>query len=256
MNIISSSSGVKRSKSSKRVRSGKKKPRTSSQRITIMPGRRKRVRRRRRRNLPAELRSVRIPSRRLIPYSATSGSQHRWLYAFKTSFLVSHLAKAFDSFRILSLKVSYHPDNAVNETGLCASVLLDGEGFGQFGPSTAANWFPFIGSMPGCLIRSRHETFVHTWKSTSPSSQQWFSPTTPTGPTADQILATIYICNDGLETVELGGSLAVSYTVHCRGTFYNAKISSIVRQHLAIWGYGPTPSSSRALSFEDLNMHE
>lgn len=162
-----------------------------------------------------------IPVRRIIPYSATSGSQHRWYYQVKLSNFSKMFQDEYAEFKIIRLRVRYLPNNSTNETGLYTAVLLDRDGFGNYGAATATAWFTTIGAMPGARVLPRYVASTYHWKPTEPSVREWRNKG------QDLTYCTIYICNNGLETDELGGMLEISGTLLARGLYYNAAVKSL-----------------------------
>lgn len=194
--------------------------------VSAVMGRRKQRRRQRRvgkgrRSTPAALKPIRLPIKRVVLYSQTSGSQHRWYYVVPLSLITASLTDTFEEFKVINLSVKYVPNNAASETGLYTSVLLDRSGFGAFGAATAVQWFQYIGSMPGAVIKPRYQPTTHRWKPTEPSARDWIRGQDAKG----MHLATIYICNNGLETEELGGLLDIRATLLARGRYWNAAVS-------------------------------
>lgn len=153
-------------------------------------------------------------------YEQTSGSQHRWYYTIPLSLFSNSFKSSFEEFKVVSMVVKYIPNNSLNETGLYASVLLDRDGFGSFGTATAIQWFQYIGSMPGAIIRPRHTSTSHRWKPTEPTARDW----TRGNIASTMRLATIYLCNNGKETEELGGLLDIKATLLVRGRYWNAAV--------------------------------
>lgn len=164
----------------------------------------------------------RIPVRRVVVYEASSGSYHRWYFNVKLSTFMHMFADEYQEFKVTRLRVRYVPNNATNETGLYSAVLLDREGFGSFGASTAVSWFPTIGAMPGAQIRPRYQPATMSWKPTEPTARDWYNRT------QDVTYATVYICNNGKETDELGGLLEITGTLLARGLYYNAKVKAVM----------------------------
>lgn len=193
----------------------------------MAPRRNKRPRKmkRRLRRTPGALKSSRLNIRHIVLYQNTSGSAHRWYYAITKSWLCSTFLSTFDEFKVISIRVKYIPNNATNETGLYASVLLDRSGFGGWGAATAIQWFPTLGAMPGCRIRSRFTPCTHFWRPTEPTVRDWFNHD------QDTTYCTMYVCNNGKETDELGGLFEVSATFLARGIYKNAKVN-LLREHL------------------------
>lgn len=191
----------------------------------VMKGKARRQRQRgrkvgRRRGLPPALRPVRLNVKRIVMYEKTTGTEHRWYYQIPLSLFTASFTATFQEFKVVSMSVKYVPNNSLSETGLYTAVLLDRDGFGSYGAATAAQWFAYIGNMPGSVIHPRHAPSTHRWRPTEPSVKDWFNK--------DQVsvtLATIYICNNGKETEELGGLLEIRATLLSRGRFWNAAIS-------------------------------
>lgn len=204
--------------------------------LAAMVKQKRRVRRQRRggrrRSTPASLRPLKLPIRRVIAYEATSGSAHRWYYPIPLSLIIASLRDTFDEFKVANMTVRYVPNNSLNETGLYTSTLLDREGFGSFGTATAASWFAYIASMPGASIKPRHTPTSHRWRPTEPSARDWVRR----DPSSGHILATIYICNNGKETDELGGLLEITASLLVRGRYWNAAVK------LATMPHPPPPS--------------
>lgn len=160
----------------------------------------------------------RIPCRRIIAYSATSGSKHRWYYQVRLSNFSKMFSEEYAEFKVTNIRVRYLPNNSTNETGLYTAVLLDREGFGAYGTATAVAWFATIGAMPGARVLPRYIASTYRWRPTEPSARDWRSKD------QDTVYCTIYICNNGQETDELGGMLELSCTLLARGIYYNAAV--------------------------------
>lgn len=192
----------------------------------VMKSRNRRVRRTKRRRgrrsrMPAALKPMRLPVKRIVMYESTSGSKHRWYYVIPLSLLTASFTSTFQEFKVISMTVTYTPNNSLSETGLYASIMLDREGFGSFGSATATSWFSYLGNMPGSVIKPRHAPSTHRWKPTEPSVRDWFNK----DQVANVHLATIYICNNGKEDVELGGLLNIKAVLLARGRYWNAAIA-------------------------------
>lgn len=194
-----------------------------------MPRRRgrRRGRRRNRRGgrVPASMRPISLPFRRVITYERSYGSWHRWYYTVNLKLLIAGFGQSYGEFKPMRMSVRYIPNNPSNETGLYTAVLLDQAGFGDYGPSTAVDWFPYIASMPGAVVKPRHEQSIFRWAPTEPSSKEWR--------VADQdySVATLYICNNGKESTELGGMIVISGTLSVRGRYKSApiKVDGVLR---------------------------
>lgn len=202
----------------------------------MAPKRNKKPRRVRRRikRAPGALKVSKLNLRHVVLYEGTEGSQHRWYYQIKKSWLCSTFTSTFDEFKVLSIRVRYVPNNATNETGLYASVLLDREGFGNWGSSTAIQWFPTLGAMPGCRIRPRYAPTTHVWRPTEPTVRDWCRYN------QDITYCTVYVCNNGKENEELGGLFEVSATFLARGIYYNAKVKAL-QEHIMNTSRPSTP---------------
>lgn len=161
----------------------------------------------------------RLVVRRIVPYTSTFGSEHRWYYGITTNFINSSFSSTYHQFKYLDMSVRYRPNNAKNETGLYAYVLLDRGGFGTFGSASAASWFKTLGTMPGVKIRPRFESSVQIWRPTESSTRDWF--------TYDQetTLAACYVCSNGKETEELGGIFEITARVLARGLYFSATVT-------------------------------
>lgn len=176
----------------------------------------------RKRGTPAALRPMRITVKRVVMYEKTSGSEHRWYYHIPVSLFAASFTASFQEFKVTSFSVRYIPNNSLSETGLYCSILLDRDGFGSYGAATATSWFTYLGNMPGSIIKPRHASSQHRWRPTEPSARDWLNK--------DQLktnLATIYVCNNGKETEELGGLLEIRGVMLVRGRFWDAAISSV-----------------------------
>lgn len=191
-----------------------------------MPPKLKRIRRRRPRTQRKRSKFMgvsRIPVRRIIPYAATSGSQHRWYYPITLSLFAKAFYDEYSEFKATRIRVRYLPNNSTNETGLYTAVLLDRDGFGSYGTATASSWFTTIGAMPGAKVHPRFVASSYYWKPTEPTARDWFNRK------QNITYCTIYICNNGQETEELGGMLEISCTMLARGMYYNALVTSMIR---------------------------
>lgn len=179
-------------------------------------------RRRKRQGKPrnAYLRAVRLPSKKIVLWSSMSGTKGKWLYHISLSDLIAPYVSTYDEFRVVSLRVTYKPDNATSADGLCAGVLMDQNGFGEYGSASETAWFQTIGSMPGSKIKPRFVTTTYFWRPTEPNSKEWRSY--QRSETATYKVATFYMADDGKESAEYGGILEISGLVLGRGRYYNA----------------------------------
>lgn len=189
----------------------------------------------------------RIPVRRVVPYAASSGSEHRWYYNVKLSHFYGMFTSQYQEFRMANIRVRYLPNNSTNETGLYAAVMLDREGFGGYGAATAVKWFTTIGAMPGARIRARYTPTTFVWRPTEPSAREWCTYK------QDITYCTVYICNNGLETEELGGMIEITGTLIARGLYYNAVVTAIARADPVMFPHHSVHSSS-SLEFEQLDI--
>lgn len=189
----------------------------------------------RRSRVPAALKPTRISVRRIVMYQETSGSSHRWYYQIPLSLFAASFKQTFDEFKVISMTVKYIPNNSLNETGLYTAIMLDREGFGSFGSATAVQWFEYLGCMPGSVIKPRHAPSFHRWKPTEPSARDWIRGDA----SSKVVLATIYICNNGKETEELGGLLEIRANLLFRGRYWDASVSGMPPPSVA-----PVPSTS------------
>lgn len=174
------------------------------------------VRRRRTRRDPPALRTERHTVKVVIPYAKTDGSFQRWLYHVKLSDFTKRFVSVYSEFRVTSVYAKYLPNNSLNETGLYAGVFLDKDGFGNFGAATAPTWFPTIVAMPGSKVQPRYVASSYRWRPTEPSMREWRTKS------EDVELATLYLCNNGAVTDELGGAILLVATLLTRGMYYNA----------------------------------
>lgn len=179
----------------------------------------------RRRRKPKFMGVSRIPIRRIVPYAATSGSQHRWYYPITLQLFAKMFYDQYAEFKVTRIFVKYLPNNSTNETGLYTAVLLDREGFGAYGAATAAAWFSYIGAMPGARVRPRFTSSSYSWIPTEPTARDWFNRKQKI------TYCTIYICNNGKETDELGGMLEITCTMMARGMYYNAAVTAIIKDN-------------------------
>lgn len=213
-------------------------------------------RRMRKPRVPPSLRPTRLAIRHIVPYSSTSGSAHRWYYSVRKNWLVGTFLKTFDEFKIVSIRMRYVPNNATNETGLYTCVILDRKGFGAYGSATASQWFSTIGAMPGSKIRPRYAATMMTWRPTEPSVRDWVATD------ADITYCTAYVCNNGLETNELGGLFEISAIILARGLYYDAKVREAMkaqRDNVESWtpaSIGVECDKVSTGDFESLNIED
>lgn len=194
-------------------------PQRRKQRVVV----KKRKPRRRRNNFMGV---TSIPCRRVVVYESSSGTTHRWLYNIKLSIFMKTFQDEYQDFKMTNMRIRYIPNNSTNETGLYAAVLLDSEGFGAWGSATAVQWFQTIGAMPGARIRPRYVSTTFRWRPTEPSAREWHTRS------QDLTYATVYICNNGKETDELGGMLEITGTMLVRGLYYNAVVKKQIASAL------------------------
>lgn len=170
------------------------------------------------------LRGVKIPVRVSIPWERTKGTTGKWSFAIQLKELVKNFVATYDEFKVLRLTCRWLPNNSTSSLGLCAAVLMDQNGFGEFGSATAKAWFTTISSMPGSYVGNRHTTFSLHWKPTEPDARQWRSY--QRGETAYTICH-FYMADNGAEDSETGGIILVTGLAMGRGTFYNAQLAKM-----------------------------
>lgn len=191
-----------------------------------MPRKQRRPRRQRRGRRTRSLgymRPIRIPVRKCITWNETSGTTGKWLYHLKLGVLCNNFEKVFDEFKVVRLTVTHRPANATSTSGLYAGVLMDQNGFGEFGNATGAAWFKTIASMPGAKVQSPHIGMRFTWRPTEPDSRQWRSY--QRDEEKNYVICTIYFADNGDQSTELGGVLIITGTIYVRGKYYDAQVS-------------------------------
>lgn len=170
------------------------------------------------------LKGIRIPVRVSIPWKRTKGTTGKWSFAIKLSELVKNFTSTYDEFKVLRLSCRWFPNNSTSSLGLCAAVLMDQNGFGEFGNATGEAWFTTISSMPGSYVGNRHTSFALHWKPTEPDARQWRSyQRSETG----YVICHFYMADNGAEDSETGGIILVTGLAMGRGTYYNAQVARL-----------------------------
>lgn len=180
----------------------------------------------RRRQTNGYLRPIRIPVRSTIEWSRTKGTSGKWSFSIKLNDLIKNFVSTYDEFKVLKLIVRWLPNNSTNSQGLTSAVLMDQDGFGEFGSASAASWFNTICSMPGSYVGNRHTSFALRWKPTEPTARDWRSY--QRGETSYTVCH-FYMADNGEEDSELGGIILITGLAQGRGMYYNA--SHIAREH-------------------------
>lgn len=165
------------------------------------------------------LRPVRIPFRCSIPWARTKGTTGKWSMAITLNELIKGFTNTYDEFKVARLTVRWLPNNSTSSSGLCAAVLMDQDGFGEFGSAAASAWFTTISSMPGSYVGNRHSTFSLRWRPTEPASREWRSYQRSQ---TTYVICHFYMADNGAEDSETGGIILVSGTGFGRGMYYNA----------------------------------
>lgn len=191
-----------------------------------MPRKQRRPRRRRqvrRQRSLGYMRPIRIPVRKCITWKETKGTTGKWLYHLKLGVLCNNFEKVFDEFKVVRLTFVHRPANSTSTSGLYAGVLMDQNGFGDFGSASAESWFQTIASMPGARVQSPHVGMRFTWRPTEPDSRAWRSY--QQSEEKDYVICTLYFADNGDQSVELGGVIVVTGTILVRGKYYNAQVT-------------------------------
>lgn len=200
---------------------------------TVMPGRSQRRRRRRqrqRRRANAAFKITRFNVKHVFLWKDFNGDHGKFWLKINLSTLVYPYSFAFDEFRVSRIRCVYKPNNAVSETGLYAAVLLDGAGFGSYGTGTEAGWFRSLATFPGSRIQPRHLPVGLVWYPTEPSDREWLRFVDD----KNTILCSVWFCDNGMETAELGGVLEVTASIQARGLYWNASVRARQRRHLSM----------------------
>lgn len=170
------------------------------------------------------LRGVKIPVRVSIPWTRTKGTTGKWSFAVKMSDLVRNFTSTYDEFKVLKLNCRWLPNNSTSSLGLCAAVLMDQNGFGEFGAASSVAWFETLSSMPGSYVGNRHTSFRLHWNPTEPDARQWRSYQRGE---AGYVICHFYMADNGAEDSETGGIILVTGLAMGRGTYYNAQTVSL-----------------------------
>lgn len=197
-------------------------PKSTARTLAAMPqkrrngSRRRRFQRRRPRSATAkvERRYVQFS----IPYSTAHGTKHRYLYVVNSSDIVLDFKNQYDDYKIVSLNLRYMPNESMSTEGISVNVLMDDDGFGDYGTATAASWFKSLSRFPNARFERRGQVITRLWRPVRSSDKDFISVSGPS-----RNFCTLYICNNGLETGnEVGGALIVRAKVLVRGRYYNA----------------------------------
>lgn len=179
----------------------------------------RRIQRRRRTHQNGYVKPIRIPVRVSIPWSATSGTTGKWNIHVNLNSLIKNFIKTYDEFKVLSLNVKWLPNNSTSSIGLTAAVLMDQNGFGDFGSASSNSWFDTLSSMPGSYVGNRHTNFSLPWRPTEPDARQWRSYQRSQ---TNYVVCSFYMADNNSTDVEVGGVILVSGTAQGRGMYYNA----------------------------------
>lgn len=198
----------------------------STQSRTMVRRKGRQPRRRRRARNGAFLAST-LRTKHVYLWSDMSGTSGKWYMNFTIAALTSSFQSAFDEFRIMRITCHYRPNNASTDTGLYVGVLLDQNGFGKFDLGSEVAWFRTLATFPGSKIRPRSQTSTYVWYPTEPASKEWYRYQTD----KDHVIATLYIADNGKETLELGGIMELNVTLKARGLYWNAAVKSIMGDH-------------------------
>lgn len=208
-------------------------------------GKRKRARRVRRRSRRGRMngyfKSSLVPVKQVIEFSSTSGSNRRYTYPITISSLTAAFKSTFDEFKVQSITVIYRPNETAETQGVYVGVLLDHNGFGDYGASTASAWFKTLGAFPGSKIRHRHIPSTYYWRPTEPTARDWYRGTDP-----DRTLARIYICDNEVTstTAVFGGLFEINARVRMRGLYYGAAVKAALQQKTELSHLSVTPDIS------------
>lgn len=170
------------------------------------------------RNTNAYLRPERIHVRDIIPWSEPKGTKNRWNYHITLGSLIAPFVKVYDEFRVLNLKVKFFADAPERgATGCYTGILMDQNGFGDFGAATGAAWFKSIGCFPESVIRHREEPISLSWGPTELLSREWRRGDAE----KYYVVASLYFADDGEQETEVGGTLLITGKILARGRWYN-----------------------------------
>lgn len=184
-------------------------------------------------------------------WSDMSGTRGKWYKNFTIQELTRSFQTSFDEFKLVRITCSYRPNNASTDTGLYVGVLLDQSGFGKYDLGTEVSWFRTLATFPGSKIRPRSVKSNYVWYPTEPTARDWYRYQTD----SSKVIATLYIADNGQETVELGGVMELFVTLKARGLYWNASVKSFVGN--SVQGHSsepPRPGSSTPLDFEALEI--
>lgn len=180
--------------------------------------RKPRVVRRRRGPSNGYLRAERIHVRDIVPWSEMKGTKNRWLYQVTLGSLIAPFVKTYDEFRVTNLRVRFLADAPEGgATGCYTGILMDQQGFGDFGIATGAAWFKSIACFPGSKLLHRGHPMTLTWTPTEPSAREWRRGEKEKG----YVVATLYFADDGTQETEIGGAMLITGTVLARGRYWN-----------------------------------
>lgn len=156
--------------------------------------------------------------RDIVPWTEMKGTKNRWNYHVTLASLITPFKNVYDEFRVLSLRVKFFSDaQEGGATGCYTGILMDQNGFGDFGAATGTAWFKSIGCFPGSVVKHRGENITLRWRPTEPDARQWRRGVE----NGNYVVASVYFADDGEQETEVGGTIQITGTVLARGRWYN-----------------------------------
>lgn len=164
------------------------------------------------------LRPERLQIRDIVPWKEMGGTKNRWSYHISLASLITPFKNVYDEFRVLSLRVKFFSDaQEGGATGCYTGILMDQNGFGDFGAATGAEWFKSIGCFPGSVVKHRGENITLSWRPTEPSAREWRRGESE----GKYVVASVFFADDGEQETEIGGTIHITGSVLARGRWYN-----------------------------------
>lgn len=164
------------------------------------------------------LRPERLHIRDIVPWKEMGGTKNRWSYHISLASLITPFKNVYDEFRVLNLRVKFFSDaQEGGATGCYTGILMDQNGFGDFGAATGSAWFKSIGCFPGSVVKHRGENITLTWRPTEPSAREWRRGEAE----GKYVVASVFFADDGEQETEIGGTIHITGTVLARGRWYN-----------------------------------
>lgn len=174
----------------------------------------------------AYLRPERFLIHDVIPWEKAKGTKNRWYYQVTLASLIAPFIHVYDEFRVEKLTATFLSDApASGAVGCMTGILMDQEGFGDFGISTGTAWFKSIASFPGSKIQHRGGSMSLHWWPTEPPAREWSRGRDQ----ENKVVATLYFADDGEQETEIGGVLRLKGFVSGRGRYYDVKTLRVDR---------------------------